>query len=100
MGERAYQALQRHETHPTGEPKRRRQKRLLLPDRLLPGALYSWTEIETFVRVSRETWRIRVMDGTAPPKVKTGERGVKYRGAEVLRWIDDPAGYQAPKARS
>nr|WP_313037135.1 hypothetical protein [Achromobacter ruhlandii] len=79
-------------------PKPRQRRRLEL-EKLLSGALYSWTEIEPFVRVSRETWRIRVIDGTAPPKVKTGERGVKYRGAEVLRWIDDPSGYQAPKAR-
>ncbi|WP_313378794.1 helix-turn-helix transcriptional regulator [Achromobacter insolitus] len=79
------------------EAKKPRQRRLPPPEKLLPGALYSWMEIEPFVRVSRETWRMRVKDGTAPPKVPTGARGVKYRGGEVLRWIDDPIGYEAPK---
>ncbi|MGV2865070.1 helix-turn-helix transcriptional regulator [Achromobacter sp. AGC39] len=79
------------------EAKKPRQRRLLPPEKLLAGALYSWTEIEPFVRVSRETWRMRVKDGTAPPKVPTGARGIKYRGLEVLRWIDDPIGYEAPR---
>lgn len=73
-----------------------RQRCLPAPERLLPDALYSWTEIAPFVRVSRETWRTRILDGTAPPKVRTGERGIRYRGAEVLRWIDNPTGYEAP----
>jgi predicted DNA-binding transcriptional regulator AlpA len=79
------------------EDRKPRQRRLLPPEKLLAGALYSWTEIEPFVRVSREAWRIRVKDGTAPPKVPTGARGIKYRGSEVLRWIADPIGYEAPK---
>lgn len=81
----------------TNGERRTRQRRLLPPEKLLAGALYSWTEIEPFVRVSRETWRMRVKDGTAPPKVPTGARGIRYRGAEVLRWIDDPIGYEAPR---
>lgn len=79
------------------QPQKPRRRRLAQPERQLPGALYSWTEIEPFVRVSRETWRMRVIAGTAPPKVPTGARGIKYRGAEVLRWIDDPTGYEAPR---
>jgi predicted DNA-binding transcriptional regulator AlpA len=75
-----------------------RQRRLPAPERLLPSALYSWTEIAPFVRISRETWRTRTLSGTAPPKVPTGERSVQYRGSEVLRWLDDPTGYEAPLA--
>ncbi|MBB1625197.1 hypothetical protein A9974_08110 [Achromobacter sp. UMC71] len=82
---------------PENREKKMRQRRLQPLEKLLAGALYSWAEIEPFVRVSRETWRILVKDGSAPPKVATGARGIKYRGAEVLRWIDDPTGYEAAK---
>lgn len=80
------------------ESRKPRQRCLPALEQLLPSALYSWTEIAPFVRISRETWRTRVIDGTAPPKIPTGARGMKYRGSEVLRWLEDPIGYEAPAA--
>jgi predicted DNA-binding transcriptional regulator AlpA len=64
--------------------------------RLLPDALYSWNDIQPFVRLSRETWRKRVISGDAPKPVPMGStHATRYRGSDILTWISSPATYRA-----
>jgi len=63
-------------------------------ERLLPDALYTWIEIEPFVKVARETWRKRVIARIAPQPRRIGSRGTRYLGRDVLRWIESPDTYQ------
>ncbi|MGN3708222.1 helix-turn-helix transcriptional regulator [Achromobacter xylosoxidans] len=65
------------------------------PDQLLPDALYSWNDIEGFVRVGRATWYRRIKDKTAPQPLTIGTRCTRYRGQEVLDWIASPGTYRA-----
>ena len=75
---------------PTGAPKATRATRPP-PDKLLPDALYSWNDIAGFVRVGRATWNRRIKDKTAPQPLAIGTRCTRYRGQEVLDWIESPA---------
>lgn len=54
-----------------------------------------WNQIKPFLPVSRETWRKMCRDGRAPKPVQLSERCTVWNNAEILRWIDDPAGYRA-----
>lgn len=58
-------------------------------------ALYSWKEIARFVGIGRETWRRRVAEGKAPQPIYLGSRCTRYRGSDVLNWIESPSTYQA-----
>ncbi|WP_076879654.1 helix-turn-helix transcriptional regulator [Bordetella sp. H567] len=58
-------------------------------------ALYSWADIAPFVRIGRETWRRHVLAGTAPQPVRLSSRCTRYRGRDVLAWIESPATYRA-----
>lgn len=65
------------------------------PDEILPNALYSWNDIEGFVRVGRATWYRRIKDKTAPQPKTSGSRLTRYLGREVLAWIASPSTYRA-----
>ncbi|SAI47639.1 transcriptional regulator [Bordetella ansorpii] len=65
------------------------------PAALSRDALYSWTDIAPFVRVGRETWRRYIKAGTAPAPVQLGKRCSRYRGSDVLAWIESPSTYRA-----
>lgn len=58
-------------------------------------ALYSWKEIAPFVGIGRETWRRRVAEGKAPQPIYLSSRCTRYRGSDVLNWIESPSTYQA-----
>lgn len=58
-------------------------------------ALYSWKEIAPFVGLGRETWRRRVAEGKAPQPIYLSSRCTRYRGSDVLNWIESPSTYQA-----
>ena len=62
---------------------------------ILPEGLYRWKEFSHMVPIGRESWRKRVAEGTAPPKVQLGARCTAYRGADILEWLENPAGYRA-----
>jgi len=81
---------------PTEAPKSRRAIRPP-PEKLLPDALYSWNDIAGFVRVGRATWNRRIRDKTAPQPLTIGTRCTRYRGQEVLNWIESPGTYRADK---
>jgi predicted DNA-binding transcriptional regulator AlpA len=65
---------------------------------LMPEALYSWNEIEPFVKVGRETWRRRVLTGAAPQPHRISARCTRYLGRDVLAWITSPATYRTDTA--
>lgn len=58
-------------------------------------ALYSWKEIAPFVGIGRESWRRRVAEGKAPQPIYLSSRCTRYRGSDVLNWIESPSAYQA-----
>lgn len=67
------------------------------PTVLRPEALYSWKDIEPFVSVGRETWRRYVHAGRAPQPIIMGARCTRYRGQDVLAWLESPTTYRAPQ---
>lgn len=58
-----------------------------------PEGLYRWNEISKLLPVSRETWRQRMLAKQAPQSIRIGERCTVWRGADVLKWLQDPNGY-------
>lgn len=60
---------------------------------LAPEGLYRWTEIAKLLPVSRETWRQRMLAKQAPQSIRIGVRCTVWRGADVLKWLQDPNGY-------
>lgn len=81
---------------PAGAEKRPRRT----ADVIRPEGLYAWNDFEDRIPYSRETWRKRVNKGTAPaPQVRTVAR-TAWRGADLLKWLEDPEGYQAPAAQA
>lgn len=65
------------------------------PLSLKEEALYAWKDIAPFVSVSRETWRLRTLAGTAPQPIHLGKRSTRYRGSDVLAWLASPTTYRA-----
>ncbi|NWK42883.1 helix-turn-helix transcriptional regulator [Ralstonia pickettii] len=62
----------------------------------LPSVGFSrWSQLQYFIPVSRETWRKLVKDGRAPQPQRWTERCTVYSNAEVHRWMQNPAAYQA-----
>lgn len=66
---------------------------------ILPEGLYRWKEFAHIVPLGRETWRKRVAEGTAPPKIELGARCTVYRGADILQWLENPVSYRAPPSK-
>ncbi|RQS43949.1 AlpA family phage regulatory protein [Burkholderia sp. Bp8986] len=55
-----------------------------------------WSQIEPFIPVCRETWRTMCRQGRAPAPIRLSPRCTVWSNSEIHRWINDPAGYQAP----
>lgn len=84
---------------PAGAEKKERRGRAPA-DIIRPEGLYPWAAFEDRIPYSRETWRKRVNNGTAPPpQVRTTIR-TAWRGADLLKWLEDPEGYQVPVAKA
>lgn len=56
-----------------------------------------WSTIKTFSPVSRETFRVLSKQGKAPQPERLGIRCTYYDNGELLKWLADPANYQAIK---
>ena len=61
-----------------------------------PDGLYRWKEFADRIPFSRETWRKRVLSGTAPASIRIGGACTVWKGAAILAWLDDPTGYRQP----
>ncbi|WP_322063689.1 helix-turn-helix transcriptional regulator [Burkholderia cenocepacia] len=72
-----------------------RSSALILP---LVG-LSQWRQIAPFVGVSRETWRLRCLEGRAPQPIQLTQRCTVYHNEEVHRWLADPIGYSVSQQR-
>ena len=64
---------------------------------LPPDGLSRWRQIKPFVNLSQECWRLKGLDGTAPPPVRMGIRCTFYQNSEVLKFLADPVSYRAPQ---
>lgn len=64
--------------------------------RIYPDGLYRWADLQDVMPISRETWRKRVNDGTAPKPIRIGTRCTSWRGSDVLEWLSDPVAYKQP----
>jgi len=71
-----------------------------VPDSIPSVGMSRWEQLRHFIPVSRETWRQMSLAGKAPQPVRLTERCTMYSNAEVLRWIADPANYQAGAANA
>ncbi len=57
-------------------------------DTIQPERLYRESEVAPFFGVSHwtlQTWR---RQGEGPPYVKVGSRSIRYRGKQLLVWLD------------
>lgn len=62
---------------------------------IVPQGLYRWGQIQHLMAVSRETWRQRMLAGRAPkPAIAEGQL-TAWRGADLICWLENPAGYRA-----
>ena len=55
-----------------------------------PEGLYRWKEFADRIPFSRETWRKRVLAGTAPSPQNLGSTCTAWRGADILAWLKNP----------
>ncbi|MFM0162810.1 helix-turn-helix transcriptional regulator [Paraburkholderia sediminicola] len=62
-------------------------------DKLLPGGLSRFGQIRPFLPVSRETWRLLVLDRRAPQPLRLSSRCTVRRNDEVLAWLANPAAF-------
>ena len=54
-----------------------------------------WSQIKSFVPISREKFRQMVRDGQAPQPVRLGIRCTMWRNSELHQFLADPTGYDA-----
>ncbi|MDR5741576.1 transcriptional regulator [Caballeronia sp. LZ029] len=59
-----------------------------------------WRTFGRFVGVSREKWRLLVLEGKAPQPIRMGIRCSLYEYAEIHQWLSDPLNYRAPAPSS
>ena len=65
------------------------------PSSELPkDGMIRWSKLKYFVPLGRETWRRRVMAGTAPQPIRYARNVVFYRVDEIRDWLKDPMGYR------
>lgn len=62
----------------------------------LPENGYSrWQQLKDFVPLSRETVRLREIEGRFPKRIHLTERCTAWDNAEIHLWLADPIGYRA-----
>ncbi|QWE17084.1 AlpA family transcriptional regulator [Polynucleobacter sp. AP-Nino-20-G2] len=67
------------------------------PGTLPHDGMSRWSQIKSFVPISREKFRQMVRDGQAPQPVKLGIRCTMWRNAELHEFLNDPASYEVAK---
>jgi predicted DNA-binding transcriptional regulator AlpA len=67
---------------------------------IYPDGLYRWRDLEPRIPLTREGWRYKVNNGTAPKPVTRTRHFTAWRGRDILAWLQDPDGYNADEARS
>jgi predicted DNA-binding transcriptional regulator AlpA len=61
---------------------------------LRPEGLYRWNDFADRIPFTRETWRQRVKAGTAPKPQPVGPNTTAWRGADLIAWLENPAGFK------
>ena len=62
---------------------------------IYPDGLSRWRDLAPRIPYTREGWRYRINNGTAP-KPATGSRHfTAWRGSDILAWLRNPDGYNA-----
>ncbi|MFM0453901.1 transcriptional regulator [Paraburkholderia nemoris] len=61
---------------------------------LLSGGLSRFKQIQPYLPVSRETWRLLGKAGRAPQPIRVNPRCTVWHNDEVLAWLADPAGFK------
>jgi prophage regulatory protein len=85
----------REDALPT-KPATRAQLPLLPNLDLFPTTGYSrWSDLQPFVRYSREWVRQREQAGRFPKRVYLSKRCAVWSNAEIRNWLVDPIGYRA-----
>ena len=67
------------------------QERTTLPK----DGMSRFKQFQSFLPVSRETWRKLVNEGKAPQPVRMGTRCNLYRNSELHAFLADPLNYRA-----
>jgi predicted DNA-binding transcriptional regulator AlpA len=62
---------------------------------LPPGQLSRFKQLQPYLPVSRETWRLLGNAGRAPRPIRLTERCSLWHNDEVNVWLANPAGYVA-----
>jgi prophage regulatory protein len=63
--------------------------------RLPENGLSRWQQLKDFVPLSRETVRLREIEGKFPRRIRLTEHCTLWDNAEIHRWLADPIGYRA-----
>jgi len=53
-----------------------------------------FSQFQTFLPFSRETWRKLVRARKAPQPIKMGERCTVWKNSDIHAWLADPCGYR------
>ncbi|WP_253947389.1 helix-turn-helix transcriptional regulator [Paraburkholderia xenovorans] len=61
---------------------------------LLPGGLSRFNDIKPYLPVSRETWRLMVIAGSAPQLIRLKPRSTVWHNDEVNAWLANPAAFK------
>ncbi|MCX4148462.1 transcriptional regulator [Paraburkholderia madseniana] len=65
----------------------------LKPVRLLPGGLSRFNDIQPYLPICRETWRLLVNGLRAPQPIRMSKRCTVWRNDEVNAWLANPAAF-------
>lgn len=67
------------------------QERTTLPK----DGMSRFKQFQTFLPISRETWRQLVAQGKAPKPVRMGVRCTLWKNSELHEFLNDPLNYRA-----
>ncbi|PWF25005.1 helix-turn-helix transcriptional regulator [Corticimicrobacter populi] len=76
-----------HHPVPPGYPAAQHEKGIY------PDGLYRWKEFAGLIPYCRETWRQRVLAGTAPAPKRISANSTVWRGSDLLAWLANPNEY-------
>ncbi|MFM0229702.1 helix-turn-helix transcriptional regulator [Paraburkholderia sediminicola] len=62
------------------------------------GAILRRSQVEQEVGLKRSTIYQRMQEGTFPRAIRLGERAVGWRASDIELFLEDPAGYRAPRS--
>jgi len=84
------------DTHTPDTPRGGRQP----AEAIYPDGLYRWRDLEPRIPYTREGWRYKINNGTAPKPATGGRHFTAWRGRDILAWLQDPDGYKADEAQT